>query len=73
MSNENRKNTKGISDYMWALQAHLDAVKSGRITMFGNGRGSSFKFDKVEITISAEDVKKIQDRGDANESDHEGE
>lgn len=73
MSKENRKKTNGISDYLWAIQAHLDAVKSGRVTIFGNGRASSFKFEKEEIQISADDIKAESGSNNNDLDEHEGE
>lgn len=71
---ENGKNTKGIRDFLWAVQAQLDAVSSGRVVMFGNGRRSSFKFDKERIEISTEVLKKLPSTNtDANGTEHEGE
>ncbi len=71
---EGGKNTKGIRDFLWAVQAHVDAVKFGRITIFGNGRGSSFKFEKEEVEISADDLKKLSStKTDENGNEHEGE
>lgn len=63
MTIENSENRRraiiGLENFLWDMENNFEALRSGRIVVFGHGRLSGVRQQHEEVQISGDDIRNL--------------